>query len=70
MHQLSRLRLVKNLPDAEVELIVRSIAENLRSSEQVVEVSILMTWGFWEFFVISACSSSPICRLMLEDYSL
>jgi len=38
MHQLSRLRLVKNLPDAEVELIVRTISENLRSSAQVVEL--------------------------------
>ncbi|KAG2154286.1 docking domain of Afi1 for Arf3 in vesicle trafficking-domain-containing protein [Suillus bovinus] len=37
-HQLLRLRLVKNLPDAEVELIVRSIADNLRTYEQMVEL--------------------------------
>ncbi|KAG2136725.1 docking domain of Afi1 for Arf3 in vesicle trafficking-domain-containing protein [Suillus clintonianus] len=37
-HQLSKLRLVKNLPDAEVELIVRSIADSLRTYEQVVEL--------------------------------
>jgi len=36
------LRLVKNLSDAEVELIVRSISENLRTYEQIIEVSILI----------------------------
>ncbi|OAX42604.1 spindle pole body interacting protein [Rhizopogon vinicolor AM-OR11-026] len=41
-HQLSRLRMVKNLPDAEVELIVRSIAESLRTYEQVVEILAFM----------------------------
>ncbi|KAF9225807.1 spindle pole body interacting protein [Gyrodon lividus] len=38
LHQLSRLRLVKNIPDAEVELIVRTIADNVQSYEQVVEL--------------------------------
>ncbi|KAH7922767.1 spindle pole body interacting protein [Leucogyrophana mollusca] len=38
VHQLSRLRLVKNITDAEVELIVRSIAENVQSYDQVVEL--------------------------------
>ncbi|KAH7913559.1 docking domain of Afi1 for Arf3 in vesicle trafficking-domain-containing protein [Hygrophoropsis aurantiaca] len=38
IHQLSRLRLVKNIPDAEVELIVRSISENVQSYDQVVEL--------------------------------
>lgn len=38
VHQLSRLRLGKNLPDAEVELIVRTLSENVGSYEQVVEV--------------------------------
>ncbi|KAI6124424.1 docking domain of Afi1 for Arf3 in vesicle trafficking-domain-containing protein [Pisolithus croceorrhizus] len=37
-HQLSRLRFGKNLPDVEVELIMRKIAENVRSYEQVVEL--------------------------------
>ncbi|KAG1753638.1 docking domain of Afi1 for Arf3 in vesicle trafficking-domain-containing protein [Suillus paluster] len=37
-HQLSRLRLMKNLPDVEVELIVRSITDNLRKYEQVIEL--------------------------------
>lgn len=41
-HQLLRLRLVKNLPDAEVELIVRSIADNLRTYEQIVELLAFM----------------------------
>lgn len=41
-HQLCRLRLTKNLPDSEVELIVRTIAENVRSYEQVVEVCRLL----------------------------
>lgn len=71
MHQLSRLRLVKNLSDAEVELIVRSIAENLRTYEQIIEVSILITQiagNFGDFFSIR--SSLPICPRMLEDYSL
>lgn len=38
LHQLSRLRLVKNLSDTEAELIVRTISENVRSYEQVIEV--------------------------------
>ncbi|KAI6040901.1 docking domain of Afi1 for Arf3 in vesicle trafficking-domain-containing protein [Pisolithus marmoratus] len=37
-HQLSRLRFGRNLPDVEVELIMRKIAENVRSYEQVVEL--------------------------------
>lgn len=45
LHQLSRIRLVKNLPDSEVELIVRTIAENVRSYEQVVEVCRLLSAG-------------------------
>ncbi|KAF9236644.1 docking domain of Afi1 for Arf3 in vesicle trafficking-domain-containing protein [Melanogaster broomeanus] len=38
LHQLYRLRLVKNVPDAEVELMVRSIADYVQSYEQVVEL--------------------------------
>ncbi|KAG6377424.1 docking domain of Afi1 for Arf3 in vesicle trafficking-domain-containing protein [Boletus reticuloceps] len=38
VHQLSRLRLAKNIPDSEAELIVRTISENVRSYEQVVEL--------------------------------
>lgn len=37
-HQLSRLRFGKNLPDVEVESIMRKIAENVRSYEQVIEL--------------------------------
>lgn len=37
-HQLSRLRHGKNLPDAEVELMMRTFAENLQTYDQVVEV--------------------------------
>jgi hypothetical protein len=39
LHQLSRLRLSKNVPDVEMEVITRSISENLKSYEQVIEVS-------------------------------
>jgi hypothetical protein len=42
-HQLSRLRLARNLADSEAELIVRTIAENVRSYEQAVEVC-LVSW--------------------------
>ena len=37
-HQLSRLRHGKNLSDAEVELMMRTFAENLQNYDQVVEV--------------------------------
>ena len=37
-YQLSRLRHGKNLPDAEVELMMRTFAENLQNYDQVVEV--------------------------------
>ena len=37
-HQLLKLRHGKNLPDAEVELIIRTFAENLQNYDQVVEV--------------------------------
>lgn len=37
-HQLWRLRHGRNLPDAEVELIMRTIVESVESYEQVVEV--------------------------------
>jgi len=37
-HQLSRLRHGKNVPDAEVELMMRTFAENLQNYDQVVEV--------------------------------
>lgn len=39
-HQLSRLRHGKNLPDAEVELMIRTFAENLQNYDQVVEVGV------------------------------
>jgi hypothetical protein len=37
-HQLSRLRHGKNIPDAEVELMMRTFAENLQTYDQVIEV--------------------------------
>ena len=37
-HQLSRLRHGKNLSDMEVELMMRTFAENLQNYDQVVEV--------------------------------
>ena len=39
LYQLSRLRLSKNVPDAEMEAITRAISESLKSYEHVVEVS-------------------------------
>ena len=39
LHQFYRLRYTKNIPNAEVELIMRALADNLQSYEQVVEVS-------------------------------
>jgi hypothetical protein len=43
LHQLSRLRHAKNVPDAEVELIMRKIADSVQSYEQVVELLAYMT---------------------------
>jgi hypothetical protein len=37
-HQLWRLRHGRNLPDVEVELILRTIADNIRSYDTAVEV--------------------------------
>ena len=37
-HQLVRLKTVKNLHDAEVELIMRTLVENVQTYDQVVEV--------------------------------
>jgi hypothetical protein len=37
-HQIYRFRVVKNMPDAEVELIMRTLLDNVKSYEQVVEV--------------------------------
>ncbi|KAF9653529.1 spindle pole body interacting protein [Thelephora ganbajun] len=41
-HQLSRLRHGKNLPDGEVELMMRTFAENLQNYDQVVEMLTLV----------------------------
>ncbi|KAF9787957.1 spindle pole body interacting protein [Thelephora terrestris] len=41
-HQLSRLRHGKNIPDAEVELMMRTFAENLQTYDQVVELLALV----------------------------
>ncbi|EGO29734.1 hypothetical protein SERLADRAFT_365750 [Serpula lacrymans var. lacrymans S7.9] len=38
LHQMFRLRQAKSIADAEVELIVRTISENMRSYDQVVEL--------------------------------
>jgi len=52
VHQLSRLRLAKNLTDSEAELIVRTISENVRSYEQVIEVCHLFV--YWTIRIYSA----------------
>lgn len=49
LHQLYRLRHTKNMPDAEVELIMRTFADNVQSYEQVVEVG-LIYWFYLEDF--------------------
>ncbi|OBZ67772.1 Protein mesA [Grifola frondosa] len=41
VHQLSRLRYAKRMPDGEVELIMRTLAENLQTYDQVTE---LLSW--------------------------
>jgi hypothetical protein len=41
LHQLFRLRHTKNIPDAEIQLIMRVLAENLQSYDQVIEVNLL-----------------------------
>lgn len=41
-HQLSRLRHGKNIPDGEVELMMRTFAENLQNYDQVVEMLALV----------------------------
>lgn len=38
-HQIGRLRNAKNMSDGEMDLIVRTLVERVRSYEQVVEVS-------------------------------
>ena len=55
VHQLYRLRTAKNLPDAEVELMMRSLAENVQSYEQVVEVT----------FLCLACNNYRLTSLQL-----
>jgi hypothetical protein len=41
-HQIWRFRAAKNMPDAEVELIMRTLLDNVRSYEQVVELLALL----------------------------
>ena len=43
LHQLFRLRYAKKMPDSEVSLIMRSLANHVKSYDQVVEVSILLS---------------------------
>lgn len=38
LHQLWRMRNAKNMPDAEVDLILRTLVETVQTYEQVVEV--------------------------------
>lgn len=37
-HQVSRLRYAKTLPDGEIDLIMHTMYENVRTHEQIVEV--------------------------------
>lgn len=39
LHQLFRLRTAKNIPDAEVLAITTTLAENVKTYEQAIEVS-------------------------------
>lgn len=41
VHQLFRLRHTKNMTDTEVLVIMRTLADNVKSYEQVVEVSFI-----------------------------
>ena len=38
LHQLIRLRHAKTMPDSEISIIMRTLADNSKSYEQVVEV--------------------------------
>lgn len=60
-HQLSRLRHGKNLPDAEVELMMRTFAENLQSYDQVVEVRVGFDGCFLLRFVNPLLPDARIC---------
>ena len=55
VHQLSRLRLSKNVPDVEMEAITRAISENLMSYEQMIEVS-----GVSWLSVIQSLHDAPV----------
>jgi hypothetical protein len=44
LHQLIRLKHTKSMSDSEVSIIMRSLADNTKSYEQVVEV------GLFRFF--------------------
>jgi len=43
LHQLFRLRHAKKMPDSEVALIMRTFANNVKSYDQVIEVSISLS---------------------------
>ena len=52
LHQLFRLRHAKGMPDAEVDLIMRVITENLQSYDQVIEAIFFPSLFFCFFFVV------------------
>jgi len=54
-HQLSRLRHGKNLADAEVELMMRTFAENLQNYDQVVEVETTCIGSSYTVSLTSGC---------------
>jgi hypothetical protein len=39
MHQLWRMRHTKSMPDAEVDLILRTLVDSVQTYEQVVQVN-------------------------------
>lgn len=41
LHQVSRLKKAKNLANGETDLIFETLARNIKSSEQIIEVSSL-----------------------------
>ena len=61
-HQLWRLRHAKRMPDGEVELIVRTLAESIQSYDQVTEVRVSMS------YVEQPCSSVPQLLSLLPPH--
>lgn len=79
-HQLVRLKTVKNLPDAEVDLIMRTLVENVQTYDQVVEVCKVLSlthlnfaWmilkTFHQYIILLLYLSSPLVAFSTASVS-